>query len=164
MICWPGALKQPCQAAKGPVGGHVHPLWCSSPAWPGEHPRATGRWPRGLSLIGHKELNSRGKPKGMKNSCKLLFCTAVKNLSRTTGWEDVANFKFLNLFSSIWKAEWEQARGREILWLLVYSFKYMQQPGLSQFEARSQELHLFLPRGWQGPRRLSCHLLPPRMH
>lgn len=52
---------------------------------------------------------------------------------------------------------------RELFHLFGDSFaKGSQQVGLSQAKAKSQALHLSLPRGWQQPRDLGPHPLPPK--
>lgn len=43
----------------------------------------------------------------------------------------------------------------------IYSPKCLQQPGLGQAKARSWEFSLGLLCGWQRPKNLSYHLLPP---
>lgn len=42
--------------------------------------------------------------------------------------------------------------------------KCPQHPGLDPAKARRPGTHLDLPHVWQGPRCLSDHLLPPRVH
>lgn len=61
----------------------------------------------------------------------------------------VSIFKFILIFSLTWKIDR----------VLDHSPKRLQQLGLGQAKAESQELHLHLPRGWLGSKHTSHHLL-----
>lgn len=87
--------------------------------------------------------------------------------------EDRAIQYTFKTFFLIWKVVQQRMRDgvgeservrRKILHLLVYSIRWPQQPGLDQGEARSQELYLGLPWGWQWLKHLDDHLLPFQAH
>lgn len=71
-------------------------------------PQADG--PTACSLIEHKGVKQQRKTKGYEKLLQITLCTAVKNLSRTTGWEDTANLKFFNFIFIYLKSKQEGVR------------------------------------------------------
>lgn len=69
-------------------------------------------------------------------------------------------FNFYFVF--IWEAKTEIERGREPTSANLL-FTCSQWLGLDEVEARSPEIHLGHPYGWQAPTHLSCNLVPPRV-
>lgn len=57
----------------------------------------------------------------------------------------------------------EIAIHRDVFHCLVYTLKCLRQPDMDQAKARSSELKLIFPFGWQKPNYLRHHLLPPRV-
>lgn len=70
--------------------------------------------------------------------------------------------RFIYLFTYL-KDRVYREEETEILHPVVFS-PNLQQPGQCQGEARSLELHLWLPNGWQGPKLLGDFLLLSQEH
>lgn len=93
-------------------------------------------------------------------SYPLLF-PQVKSMKLYGNWSNWdMNHDTIPIFFSKLMYLWERERDRPSACFLS---KWLQQPGLGQEEAKSQELHLCLPQRWQEPTNQAI-LLPLQMH